>query len=345
MRVPGKIDHEEGLLSIDFIIGFTIFMVALIFVAIMISGLLVHLQSRTIDYDAVAYRTSVVLVEDPGEPSWEPWSSGRPMFDPPNWHLVNISRPVDRERVKRLGLAISKYYPGILQYHKVQKFFSDGKPPSCSGKDQFCVPDDYTSRLIFGDYPYKFNITIRSLDPAFIYNESVGPSTPTGSGYGYIKRIVKIKQPSYLIIHDGNATGFNNTTVHFNFSENYGISPLYRIDSINENITVNFTGLPSGTTISSLRVCVQPPFLAETCYSGLPTSPTFYSLPPISDGTNVTIPIVIEAGFFYKIGLDEFSDANLTVRFNQQAVNSSVYEYNTATIPNLTPAVVEVKVW
>ncbi|NYT21889.1 MAG: hypothetical protein GKC07_08855, partial [Methanomicrobiales archaeon] len=91
MRVPGKIDHEEGLLSIDFIIGFTIFMVALIFVAIMISGLLVHLQSRTIDYDAVAYRTSVVLVEDPGEPSWEPWSSGRPMFDPPNWHLVNIS--------------------------------------------------------------------------------------------------------------------------------------------------------------------------------------------------------------------------------------------------------------
>ena len=59
-------------LSIDFLAGFTIFMIGFIYVATLIPGLLLGLQSSTIDYDAVAYRTGVILVEDPGFPvSWE----------------------------------------------------------------------------------------------------------------------------------------------------------------------------------------------------------------------------------------------------------------------------------
>ena len=60
---------DSGILSIDFIAGFTIFMIAFIIVVTMVSGLLVSLQSRTIDYDALAYRTGVILTEDAGDPA------------------------------------------------------------------------------------------------------------------------------------------------------------------------------------------------------------------------------------------------------------------------------------
>jgi len=60
---------DAGNLSIDFLVGFTIFLLAFIWVVSLIPGLLIGLQSYTVDYDAVAYRTGVILVEDPGEPA------------------------------------------------------------------------------------------------------------------------------------------------------------------------------------------------------------------------------------------------------------------------------------
>ena len=101
----------------------------------MIPGLLIGLQSYTIDYDAVAYRTGVILVEDPGEPALPqvPWE---------------IS---DKRDVVRFGLAISKETPNILSQDKVNRFF-------CS--TAFSYPDDYQNRAIFGDYPYRFNISL-----------------------------------------------------------------------------------------------------------------------------------------------------------------------------------------
>ncbi|NLZ31190.1 MAG: hypothetical protein GX885_10720, partial [Methanomicrobiales archaeon] len=54
------------MLSLDFLAGFTIFLLALIMVVNMVPGLLAGLESSGIDYDAVAYRTGVILAEDPG---------------------------------------------------------------------------------------------------------------------------------------------------------------------------------------------------------------------------------------------------------------------------------------
>ena len=64
---------DDGVLSLDFLAGFTIFMLALVMVLSMVPGLLAGLESSGIDYDAVAYRTGVILVEDPGWPAYPPW--------------------------------------------------------------------------------------------------------------------------------------------------------------------------------------------------------------------------------------------------------------------------------
>lgn len=177
--------RDSGALSIDFLAGFTIFLIAFIWVLSMIPGLLVDLQGYSIDYDAVSYRTGVILVEDPGEPpSWElaPYHEGGNQYD-----------QYDPASVKRFGLAVSRDDPNILSIEKVNRFFESGTFSS----------DDYHNLAIFGDYPYKFSISLSYTDN----NEptrSIGPVVPEGYGdYGYIRRLVKIKSMSSVSI-DGN---------------------------------------------------------------------------------------------------------------------------------------------
>ncbi|NLD57019.1 MAG: hypothetical protein GX651_02655, partial [Methanomicrobiales archaeon] len=97
---------DDGNMSLDFLVGFTIFLMAFIWVATMIPGILIGLQAHTIDYDAVAYRTGVLLVEDPGWPAT------------PGWETESDERKAD---MIRFGLAISKETPNMLADSKVTR--------------------------------------------------------------------------------------------------------------------------------------------------------------------------------------------------------------------------------
>jgi hypothetical protein len=348
MRIPGKIDHDEGLLSLDFIIGFTIFMIALIFVAIMISGLLVHLQSRTIDYDAVAYRTSVVLLEDPGEPNWEPFEPKKinPITNEivPSWQLLDLNQAQERNELMRLGLAVSKDSPGILQINKVIKFFSPDTSLGCVDDSKLCYPTDYKNYLIFGDYPYNFQIRIKSFDNPPTINYSVGSTPPDQylneqqrRAPGYIRRIVKIKYPGTFEIND---TGMlNKTSVHLNFFEMFNSSPDTRIDPVNDNLTFKFSNLTAGTQITSFNL---------TRRGGDPISDSIIlsTFPGLTNVTNPdgSIQFNITAGFFNQIpGYNEVSDVYFNINFDRGSVNASRYEYTAP--PSFIDAVVEVRIW
>ena len=67
--------NSDGNLSVDFLVGFSIFMIAFIWVATLVPNLFLGVSSHQIDFDAVAYRTGVILAEDPGNPSVpdDPW--------------------------------------------------------------------------------------------------------------------------------------------------------------------------------------------------------------------------------------------------------------------------------
>jgi hypothetical protein len=230
---------ESGNLSIDFLVGFTIFMLAFIWVASMVPGLLIGLKSNTIDFDAVAYRTGVIMVEDPGwpaSPPWEAYPDGQ------------------KDEIIRFGLAVSKDSPNILSEDKINRFF-------CTS---FIYPDDYHTRAIFGDYNYLFNISV--LDVERNQMKSVGSVLP--DGYGYIRRLTKIK-------------GLSNTTIgksqiekhHYNNSENVSThefsviinntkllgdiaDPAYQIDPARDTIIINITDLRS--TIKEFPTAVPP---------------------------------------------------------------------------------------
>jgi hypothetical protein len=348
MRIPGKIDHDEGLLSLDFIIGFTIFMIAFIFVAIMISGLLVHLQSRTIDYDAVAYRTSVVLVEDAGEPK--------------EWHLKNFTIAAERDSVKRLGLAVEKNYPDILNINKVNKFFNSSTPElGCYGQDKFCNPVDYRQRLIFGDYPYRFNISLKTLGPTYFPPKFVGDPIPVHQSVGFIKRIVKIKfsNASFNIsLTPQSDLKYNRTLIRIDFSELYSRPPPYRIDPLNENLMININGFNGGLNITKAEICTYPLVgipgcVGEDAYENNPRMNIFVdgnltgnSNFPKEVMHNVTV--FIDDGYFQRVGFDRFNAVDTRLTFDGNVTNQSLFLYNYSTVnssPWLEPAVIEVRVW
>jgi hypothetical protein len=333
---------EEGQLSIDFIIGFTIFMISFIFVTTMVSGLLIGLQSRTIDYDAVAYRTSVVLVEDPGEPR--------------DWHLLDLTIPEDRDSLKRLGLSISRLSPGLLQQQKVDAFFDDSSSPGCSGTDSLCYPDEYKENLIFGDYPYSFNIALRKLNDTTTL--VVGDDYPPK--HGYIRRIVKIKQPganmTLELLHPDD--GFRDTiNISMEFSDLYSLTnPLYRFDPLHEDTIISIQNVTSAPNIETPIICIYPPEGGlPTCIAAPASSPTIrirnrtsgsicLSYPcPITNDTQ----IYIEDGFFQRIGLDEFSTIEIRLVTDEYVFPALEpdFDYDTASLAAPEPAVLEVRVW
>ena len=229
---------DSGNLSIDFLVGFTIFLIAFIWVVSMIPGLMIGLQSYTIDSDAVAYRTGVILAEDPGEPAF-------PLF-PWETRLCDVPPDYCKRNVVRFGLAVSKNTPNILSRNKVDTFF-------CSSV--FSYPDDYQQRVIFGDYPYRFNISLMevgSTQPP----KSVGDSM--SGNFGSIRRLVKIKESSYATInasydnttHPDYFSGDNETVHEFSILiDNTELlkdkvrDPVYQIDPARERITINITHL------------------------------------------------------------------------------------------------------
>ena len=215
-------------------------MLGLIMVASMVPGLLIGLRRTTaIDYDAVAYRTGAILTEDPG------W----PVFPP--WELANTIDGVDR-----FGLAVSKDSPGILSIAKIETFTEK--------KFLIDYPNDYRERIIFGDYPYRFHISISRFNTTSNAIESVippvGDTLPADGSYGYIRRVVKFKNYSYatLELNESMKASFNGTylyqinsgsetpqnfTVRLNLSElvSKSINPAYHFDPRVEpiNITIN----------------------------------------------------------------------------------------------------------
>jgi len=104
VRKRKMLKDERGQLSIDFLVGISLFILALLFMAHFIPGMFVPFQSETIDLSSVAYRTSVILVEDPG---W--WDNGTDSGKDWEKHINDTSR---------IGLAIDKDHPNIVNMRK-----------------------------------------------------------------------------------------------------------------------------------------------------------------------------------------------------------------------------------
>jgi hypothetical protein len=258
---------DSGLLSIDFIAGFTIFMVAFIIVITMVSGLLVSLQSRTIDYDALAYRAGVILTEDAGDPG----GAGDLMnlnTRGIGWEIKNFNSTQDKKQIIRLGLALSKNYPNILSSAKVDKFFynNNGFTESeyLNYRQKLMLYNFNNQYLSTTPTYYHFNIRFQSIENSSdipkeavphittprVYNSTyIGEDDSNVQNYGYSRRVVKVKQPSSMNVNlsypQGNPNS-NTFLVQYDWEEfNSKLGNLtglrYKIDPYNEQTAINVT--------------------------------------------------------------------------------------------------------
>ncbi len=360
-------NDDSGILSIDFIVGFTIFMLAFIAVVTLSSYLIIGLQSKTIDYDAVAYRTGVILAEDPGYAYVRATNNYTE-----SWETITFTQAVD---VKRIGLAKSRTTPGILSQQKVEKFRFLYTNPATK-------LDDYKIRSVFGDYPYQYNISIRTLDnsqaPIFI-----GNTVPTSQnnnewgGYGYIRRFVKIKEPSSTTV---DAYGYNNSVdyrymkINIDLDALYARNPVYSIDPVTEKISINITNISSTVNstdpvkLLNAKLYIDNPPVNSTPDTGDIgySKPVDYSyLSTNATGSFTTNTLTRETSGdvtdWLRIDLNPefFIDYNLPVPPGGQyyiklefdpdtTYMGGSYSYDDVSVtspPYLIPAVMEVKVW
>ena len=239
----------------DFLVGFTIFILSLIMVANFVPSLLVGLQRTSgIDYDAVAYRTGVVLVEDPGWPAGDRTVGTIYPTDKQPWEQQPLGS------IERLGLALTADTPNILSINKINRFFNT---TGVSGfNDQFdSSTNDYRRLLLFSTYQYGYNITIQSISPVKPGDPPIKKSIgqPYPAGYGYIRRYVVIKQNTNATINLANfwlPNAFNATEddqvtqefrIHLNGTLLYNkdISTHLKIDLQREPFTIRITNLKS----------------------------------------------------------------------------------------------------
>lgn len=353
------------MLSLDFLAGFTIFLLALIMVVSMVPGLLAGLESSGIDYDAVAYRTGVILVEDPGWPVNPPWEQyGRD----------------HKDEIQRMGLAVSKDTPNILLSTKVERFFENA-----STEDPFFTEDDYHNKVIFGDYPYSYNISLSS------GNDLWQTGDPLPPGYGYIRRVVKIKEPSVAEINESISSAYtidpsapewqNSTARNFTVRLDFGhlldptVSPAYRIDPRIEPVNVTITDFGAylnntyydSATLKNVtfwkRDTTKPgadpapiPFPYGTVDSDLYTlnvngTQALHSLKP-EVSVNSSISLVLKPSATSLLPLDQNSILDIRFNFEDDPPHTNItgihhYDYNmtNVTCTDLKTGVLEVAIW
>ena len=229
---------DSGLLSLDFIVGFCVFLAAFIVVISMLPGVYVNIQSSSADSDRdmTAYRTCVILAEDSGISS-----------DGISWEQQPPMRP---ENIVRFGLAVSKETPNILSPEKTERFFN---VPAYFN----LTADEYRGKLMLGERPRSFNISFKEDGKETLY---LGDRVPDGM-YGFSKRYVKVKDAGRLVVPAENLTRtgvrikipegadeyiYRNTTsflLSYANLTDMSVPPAYRIDPKTERTVIVIGGI------------------------------------------------------------------------------------------------------
>jgi hypothetical protein len=372
-----RITDEDALLSIDFLAGFTIFILALIMVISLVPGFLAGIQSENIDYDAVAYRTSVILVEDPGAPQ------------NPSWNQMGRYDMEHKAEIQRLGLSVSKETPNILSREKVDKFFN--RIP-----DFTFSAEDYRNKVIFGDFTYLYNISLAT--GGEVYYADGGDPVPTFQ-YGYMRRLVKVKEPSVAAIdftdyaagHYAGDLDANETTIlatdpraddfavqiPFDVLIDRSVNPAYSINPQSDHLMIdlkgmlphvnttgdvdsmNFTGIGLYKQLDDGSTILIPglyPYENET-YSlmvdGAAYPATGGAEMPVTNGSTIAMVLYPPLPFSNEIT----SSLNVNFSFSYTYADNSTphqylsgihqYDYNPANVvqPELADGVMEVAIW
>lgn len=309
----------------------------------MVPGFFTGLEDKRIDHNILAYRAGVILVEDPGWPM------------APGWESVD-----QKDDIKRLGLAISRETPNILLSTKIERFFDDTFFERAEG------PDDYRRLAILSEEPYSYNFSLRSLDGTYDYR--VGDPLP--SNYGYVRRVVKIKEPGVAEIVGGEWLQYQTNNPDMPFQtftiridpahlQSQGIARAYQDDPMAEPVNVTLTDFSAYHNRTDGDAILHHVRFKGTNPIGIgfeyeTKNPDLYSLhidntpynltphAPVKENISLLLRPMATSGLL--IEGHNILDVQFTFE-NTSITGIHHYDHENITSPPLKTAVVEVAIW
>ncbi|WP_406655731.1 hypothetical protein V7O62_08040 [Methanolobus sp. ZRKC2] len=244
---------EDGQISVDFLLGISLFLIALTFTVQFIPGLFIPGSAGESSLDYTAYRTSAVLAEDTG---W--W--GNSMTSGTEWEehpddILRIGLAVDDDNTSKLTNT-----PNLLSKNKIERMMLVNKSILVEKLGLYNNVND----AIFS---YGYNISITRDNVPFVLNNTAiqrGETIPVDREIAKITRIV--------LVETGNAAYFDAaelTTKHappsemaiLNVTGPYSDNITIQIGSFNvtgtnptfENITLNGTTLVASSNYTAYK--------------------------------------------------------------------------------------------
>lgn len=220
--------------------GLLVFMTAFTYMMASVPGIFVPYQSTSIDLGSVVYRTSSILVEDPG---WFTKNIGVTNFSYSNWEQGD-----NWMNVTRVGLAADKRSPNVLSLNKIHAI---QQLPYLTVRDTLGLNNTIM---------YNFSLSLIEMKPGVDNLEILNFSQDYYTGIvESIDRIVQIREGEGLLYNCG---------IDYNNGRNNSI--IYNDPYLSGNISIriqNLSGVPDGV---SYPVKVQ--FYYDNSHNGVYSS-------------------------------------------------------------------------
>jgi hypothetical protein len=200
-------DHGQS--NIDFLFGLAIFLATFIYAVSFIPGLFAPYQPSSIDLSSVAYRTGVILVEDPG---WYIYDSING-YGLQNWE-TNIADLNDSTKGGRIGLAdnsLDKSTPNVLSIDKINAL------NNANTADSNYIPYKLVRDKIGlnGSVIYDFNLNITMNNTMTHKNVEIlnrtSDQSQGGANIEYMDRVVMIDTGKELVVDCNNPDDLDKT--------------------------------------------------------------------------------------------------------------------------------------
>jgi len=222
---------EDGQMSVDFLLGISIFLLTFGFILQFIPGLFIS-TSGDESLNSVAYRTAEILVADPG---W--WENNT--HNGTDWeiHTGNISR---------IGFATDitpntkqTMTPNILDMKKIQRALKLNQTMLRNKLGLYY-------KISNSQIDYGYNITIEQNGKIMVINDSAlsfGETPPISQDVFRIKRQVLVETGNITILRADKLRNNSNNSMQINISENPNEDVVIQITDFNitdQNATFNW---------------------------------------------------------------------------------------------------------
>lgn len=225
----------EGQMTLDFLFGLVIFLLAVLYLVSAIPGIFLPYQNNAVDLSSVVYRTSALLVEDPGY-----------FVSPDNTAYGTQWERQSTGYLARVGLASDKSEPNVISEDKLLAL---GQLPYTTSRDKLGLNNSVS---------YDYNLTMtwinNSTGPSPVYTETINGITPNSENVETIQRSVLVDEGKRLLVDGSKNADSSQLVIYVNRSEitngnsfsnvtltvlNSKAGQIYNL-ILNSNLTLNY---------------------------------------------------------------------------------------------------------